>query len=177
MASSMGAESERRASVVASSIRDKNACYNDELPLPGVVIKQDEIFVEGIHFDKIKKFNVTLRVAKAGYASILFYREKTDVLIGGFILKRDDDEKKPSATCSLAKSPRESYAFCLRCDFPGMHTPNFCLPVLFKLMLSRAEDPQVFQKDWQMQTNSKIVLCFSQAETRAQWLDVRALSS
>jgi hypothetical protein len=176
----MGAESERRASVfgtVASSSRGKNTCYNDELPLPGVIIKQDDIFVEGIAFDKIKKFSVVLRVAKAGYASILFYREKTDTLIGGFILKRDDDEKKASATCSLAKSPRESYAFCLRCDFPGMHTLDFRPLVAFKLIRSRAEDPQIFQKDWEMNSNRKIILCFSETETRTHWLDVRAVLS
>ena len=99
----------------------KQVCYNDELPVPGVVIKENEIFVEGIAMD-IKKFNVCLRVAKAGHASLLFYREKRagapDVIIGGFPMKRDQDGNN-SCTCALAKNPRAGFGFCLRCDFTG----------------------------------------------------------
>ncbi len=99
----------------------EKVCYNDELPVPGVIIKENEIFVEGIAMD-IKKFNVCLRVAKAGHASLLFYREKRagapDVLLGGFVLKRDQDGKD-SCTCALAKNPRAGFGFCLRCDFNG----------------------------------------------------------
>jgi hypothetical protein len=95
--------------------------YNDELPVPGVIIKENEIFVEGIAFDA-KKFHVALRVAMAGHVSLLFYREKragaADVLLGGFLLKRDL-EGNDSGTCALAKNPRSGYGFCLRCDFFG----------------------------------------------------------
>jgi hypothetical protein len=43
------------------------------------------------------------------------------------------------------------------------------------LMISHTENPQC-QKgpdDWEMNTNRKIVLCFSEPELRSQWLDVR----
>ncbi len=113
------------ASVGSGQLPTATVCYNSELPVPGVIIKQDEIFVEGISFSGLVCF-VSLRVAKAGHVSLLFYRAKqragdADVLMGGFVLKRHVNSED-CASCSLTKNPRGAYDFCLRCDFPGSRT-------------------------------------------------------
>ncbi len=115
----------------SSSTGAATVSYNNEFPVPGVIIKQDEIFVEGISFSGIKKCSVSLRVAKAGHVSLLFHRAKHallaggDVLMGGFVLKRHVNSED-CASCSLTKNPRGAYDFCLRCDFPGLRTqPRF----------------------------------------------------
>jgi hypothetical protein len=153
--------------------------YNDELPAPGVVIKQDDVFVEGIAHDR-KKFSVCLRVAKAGHVSMLFFasdKRPSDAdpmagLIGGFILKRDE-EGAASGTCALAKNPRGIFGYCLRCDFSRMATPCFCLHYLYITCCTFcSDDPQTSSQDWELKTNKKIVLCFEQPEPRAHWLDV-----
>jgi hypothetical protein len=128
MASSIGTES--AAGITLGSTQAVG--YNTELPAPGVVIKQDTVFVEGIAHD-MKKFVVCLRVAKAGHVSLLFYPENqtgekdtSSGLMGGFVLKRDEDGVA-SASCALAKKPRANFDFCLRCDFTRMSMLSFRL--------------------------------------------------
>ena len=123
------------ASVGSGQFPTSAVCYNNELPVPGVIIKQDEIFVEGISNSGIKKFNVSLRVAKAGHVSLLFYRAKqragdADVLMGGFVLKRHMNSED-CASCSLTKYPRGAYDFCLRCDFSGLRAQTSLLRFRF----------------------------------------------
>jgi hypothetical protein len=98
--------------------------------VPGVVIKQDDVFVEGIARDR-KKFCVCLRVAKTGFVSMLFFLDKKPTkedsmtgLIGGFILKCDE-EGIASGTCALAKNPRGNFGYCLRCDFTSLSMSCF----------------------------------------------------
>jgi hypothetical protein len=106
-----------------SRASEEKVDYNYELPVPGVVIKEDELYVEGISMD-IKKFNVCLRVGKTGLVSLLFYPEKRadteDFLMGGFVLRREVSGQH-SATCvETFKSQPKELAFCLRCDFNGL---------------------------------------------------------
>ena len=122
------------ASVGSGQFPTSAVCYNNELPVPGVIIKQDEIFVEGISNSGIK-CSVSLRVAKAGHVSLLFYRAKqragdADVLMGGFVLKRHMNSED-CASCSLTKYPRGAYDFCLRCDFSGMRAQTSLLRFRF----------------------------------------------
>jgi hypothetical protein len=107
-----------------SRASEEKVDYNDELPVPGVVIKEDELYVEGISRD-IKKFNVCLQVGKTGLVSLLFYPEKRadtpDCLMGGFLLRREVSGQH-SATCveTFKSQPDEGLAFCLLCDFNGL---------------------------------------------------------
>ena len=173
VASSFGVES----AVVGSRAGNRHVGYNDELPVPGVVIKQDDVFVEGIARDR-KKFCVCLRVAKAGHVSMLFFLEKRSIeadsmagMIGGFILKHDEDGTA-SGTCALAKNPRGNFGYCLRCDFLSMLASCFRSLHLCVTHRSCSDDPQTSTQDWELKTNRKIVLCFDQPEPRAHWLDV-----
>ena len=117
--------SEHVISTVAAS--GAAVSYNDESPVPGVIIKQGEMFVEGVTFSGIKKFHAMLRVARGSHVSLLFCRDATvESMVGGYIL-RCGATSEDSASCSLAKNPREEYAFCLRCDFVGRCTFVSCL--------------------------------------------------
>ncbi len=117
-AGSVGTES-AISGMAGSASQALRVGYNDELPVPGVIIKEDQVAVEGISKSGLKVFNVCLRVAQAGYASMLFKEElPSQVLIGGFIMQRAQKDEV-SSTCAFVKNPRGEYGFCLRCDFTG----------------------------------------------------------
>jgi hypothetical protein len=72
------------------------------------------------------------------------------------------------------KSQPKELAFCLRCDFNGLWMSFLCA-CSSVLMIFLAADPRCSSDndEWEMKTNRKIVLCFSQPEPRTEWLKVR----
>ena len=120
MAGSIGTEA-AVSGMAGAGNQARRVGYNAALPVPGVMIKEQQIAVEGVSKSGLKVFHVCLRVAKAGHASMIFKEAlPSQVVLGGFILKRAQSADEVSTTCAFVKNPRGEYGFCLRFDFTGL---------------------------------------------------------
>ena len=135
MAGSIGTEA-AVSGMAGAGNQARRVGYNAALPVPGVMIKEQQIAVEGVSKSGLKVFHVCLRVAKAGHASVIFNEAlPSQVVLGGFILKRAQSADEVSTTCAFVKNPRGEYGFCLRFDFTGLLMRRFFISSLFSFTL------------------------------------------